>query len=278
MSREDDGGSVIRSSPSRYGLPEVSHLHTPQLNPQKVRFGGLSKDSTMPNQFAQSAQALNIIQPPGILNYGHDIDPTVSPGVRAVQSFMLGTLAAAEAFNERRRSVDETITYGANLAAIDKIADKIATDTVEGLSKARAALASSTQSAEAALEAAIGIRSSPNAAEVRSVLRGLSTSERSKVVRKAFSDGDHEVIGAIVGQSALLHGCDAEQVAGFFEAFKARTASAEYVEVQAHRKAARYLEACRGPILQWLPHLHEGTEAYAKRKQQFDMIASSYGF
>lgn len=232
----------------------------------------------MSTHFAASPTALAPVDLPGALNYHHDIDPAKSTGLKAAKAMMESALADAVAFNERRAMVDETITAAANLAVVGALADKLADKTLKAFGKADADLSEATAVAEQNLALATGLKAPDNAGELRSVLRSMSSADRQRAVIQAFKAHDRDVIGAVVGQNALLHGIDTSLVGELFEIFQREAAPAEFANVAEHRKAQDYLTRARPSLLGWMRRMHQGTGSHATRKAAFDAIMVSYGF
>lgn len=232
----------------------------------------------MTSNYAPSPVALPPVGKPTLLNYHHDINPELSLGMRAAKSMMAAALEEATAFNIRRAMVDETMTEAANLAAVGKLADKIADKTLVAYERASNELANSTAQAETALASAVDIRPSANAEELRAVLRAMPLAKRQQAVIASFKAHDRELIGALVDQNPLLHGVDTKVIAALADTYKQQAAPKEFASLSEHRKAQRHLDRARPSLLGWMADMHKGTRNFAERKKSYDAVIATFGF
>lgn len=268
-----ESGWIVRVR-MRHRLRSLSRSHRPPTTQPTKTSNGFK----MTPNYAPSPVALSPVGMPTLLNYHHDINPDLSAGMRAAKSMMAAALGEATAFNTRRGMVDETMTEAANLAAVGKLADKIAEKVLVAYDKASNELANSTAQAETALASAVDIRPAPNAGEIRSVLRSMTVPKRQQTIISSFKARDRELIGAVVGQNALLHGVDTKLIAVMVENYKQDVAPHEFASLAEHRKAQRHLERARSSLLGWMADMHKGTRNFAQRKASYDALISSFGY
>ncbi|TCU52746.1 hypothetical protein EDF58_1144 [Novosphingobium sp. PhB57] len=215
-----------------------------------------------------------------MLNYYLDIDSHLageSPALGATVAFMKGTKEKAEGFNIRRATVNELITSGANLFEIEKLADKLNDEAGRGYENAHKGLTAAITEKEAAVNARVALTPSAYAAEIRNVFRGMSPGDRTAKLAAAFKDGDKEVLAALVNAPVITHGCDSDQLAAHYEAYKRSAAYAEYRVLDEHKKAMRYLEASFPGIMKWKLDNYKGTGGYSKKLTEQTAVMASYG-
>lgn len=231
--------------------------------------------------FAQSPEGLSKVEVPGYLNYGLDIDDYIAknnPALAAAKIWMDDTRKLAEGFNVRRATVDEEITAAKNLSDISKAADGLSEKVSAGYAKQLADVTAGKAQAQAAVDAKVALAPSANAAEIRSVFRSMSDEARAAAMAAAFKDGDKEVLAALVSAPALTHGCDRDQLAAHYEAYKRNVAFGEYRVLDEYEKANRYLENCREGLLRWRADIYEGTKEHVAKREQTKALLKSYGF
>ncbi|GEM_PF-2740649 len=231
--------------------------------------------------FAQSPEGLSKVEVPGLLNYGIDIDDHIStahPALAGAKTWMADTLKLAEGFNVRRATVDEEITAAKNLSDVAKAADALSEKVSTGYSKQIADVAAGKAQAQAAVDAKVALTPTANAAEIRSVFRSMSAEDRTAAMAAAFKDNDKEVLAALVSAPALTHGCDRDQLAAQYEAYKRNVAFGEYRVLDEYEKAARYLENCRAGLIQWKADIYKGTKEHVAKRAQMEAVMKSYGF
>jgi hypothetical protein len=214
--------------------------------------------------FASSPVSLGPVDPPGMGNYHHDINPDISPGTKSDKQFMENTMLRAGDYNKRRGMIDDRITRGTNEYEITKLADKLCDDFSVGYERTKATLATYTAEAEAKVNAKTALSPTANASEIRSVLRAMPAAERSSAAVAAFKAGDKETIAAIVSAPAIIHGLDQQQVDALHEAFKRTEADAEYRVLDEHRKATKHLENFFPGLDKWQARAYHGTKDHAK--------------
>lgn len=231
----------------------------------------------MATKFAPQAEVLDAVEAPTFLNHHAGIDDTLSAGAASMKRCMEQTLKHAEGINARRVMADRRITFAANLEQVEREVGKFSTEATERFRHARAALASSTAEAEARLTKAVGVAPTGNAAEIRSALRAMSAEDRAEAMREAFASGDKEVLGAIVGVTKVMHGCDPETVNALFDKFKRDTAPMEFAAVTEHRRYTEWADKSELFVLQFGTRALKGTEAYAAKRKSNAAVLKTYG-
>lgn len=224
------------------------------------------------------AQPLKPIAAPSMFNYHLGIQPELSSGMAEVKAFMQSGLNDCNGVSSRRTKLDSHKTYAHNLSEIADHAAKVVKRNNDGLANARKALAASTIETEKALKAKVGLQAGPTASEIRGVFRAMKTAERHAKLTEAFRRQDREIIGAIVGQNELLHGCNPELVAALYDEFSKAVAPAEYASLQEHHKVSGYLDNVGIELLSWNASIFEGTDKYADERQKAEAVLGSYGF
>lgn len=225
----------------------------------------------------REAQALPPIQRPNYLNYGNAIDATLSSGMASAQTTMRAVLDKADAIIARRALVDPRMTEGANLYAIERLADEFGDWATRRFDAAMKALKGSTADAATRLKAAVGVSPTANTRALQDRLASMTAKQRVEILGEAFASGDKELIGAVVDQHTLLHRCDAAMVAELFDRFQQKVAPNEYASLAAHQQAIEYLEKGHQFTMRFTARAYSGTEVAAAKRREIATILSSYG-
>lgn len=226
---------------------------------------------------AEPAQPLKPIGSPSMFNYHLGIDATVSSGMATVKAFMQSGLNNCNGVSSRRTVLNRRKTYDQNLSEIADHASKAVQSNSDGLANARSELAASTVNAEKALVAKVGLKEGSKASEIRSVFRAMKPAERQAKLSEASQKQDREILGAIVGQNELLHGCDPKLVSALHDDFSKTVAPAEYAALQEHHKVNGYLDNLSIELLSWNAKAFEGTQKYANERRTAEALLASYG-
>jgi hypothetical protein len=226
--------------------------------------------------YAEPASPLPPVQPCPALNYYHDLNLDVAPGLKPMADFMADTLAAQKALSDERQKVDTRMTRDANLDRIEQSADKLNDLTGKRYVKVDAAIRYEAAQAEEELASKTHIKPSAEAGEIRGVIRGMNDADRSALVRKAFADNDTTLIAAIVGMHKVVTGIDPELLADEHDRWKARTAPAQYAAVKEYHKALGYHDATAKGLLRWYPKSKAGLPGFEKAESASATILRSY--
>jgi hypothetical protein len=226
---------------------------------------------------AIEAQPLEAVDLPGALNYGHDIDPKLSTGAAAANRYMLNTLEQAKGINALRKSADPTVTRPAFLMNIEKSVKAFGEKAIAGLEQTRRAVATSLKDAETKLRSTVGISPTANGREIRDRLQAMSPDQRQTALAAAYRANDKEVIGAVHGVPALMHGCDPALMNALHDEYQRTVAPAEYASVKAHQKYAGYLENVGKDLMAFEVRALRGTGGYEKQREETASILKSYG-
>nr|WP_314465282.1 hypothetical protein [uncultured Novosphingobium sp.] len=241
----------------------------------------LKESFIMATKFAESAEALGAINSPYHLNHLIGIDDHIAsthPVLANLKTWGEDTRKLAEGINVRRATANEEVTKAKNLSDVAKVADAACEKVSLGYSKQIADVAAGKSQAEAAVNAKIALTASPHAAEIRSVFLSMSPEDRSAAMATAFKDNDREVLAALVNAPAITHGCDRDQLAAHYEAYKRNVAFAEYRVLDEYNKAASILDKCQPDLLRWKADIYQGTKEHVAKQAQTAAIMKSYGF
>lgn len=231
-------------------------------------------------EFAPTAAALPPVEVPAMTNYFLDVDDDIaaaSPALKGTKAWGLEVKKNAEGFNIRRGTVNELITAGANLFEVEQLADKLA-DYAGKYEQHHSSLSAAIKDREAAIEAKVALTPSAHAAEIRGVFLAMSPEDRTAAMATAFKDNDKEVLAALVNAPAITHGCNRDQLAAHYDAYKRDAAFGEYRVLDEHKKALRYLEAARPGIMKWSADIYSGTKVAAEKRATVQAVMKSYGF
>lgn len=130
------------------------------------------------------------------------------PAVQAMEALHKAAtdlIAAREAIK-----TDVTLTEAAQLLAVDDLHSKLSKQALSKVTPAvknlEAAILTAEQSLRASIkESAVG----PFSAEIRSMVRGMSLSERQSFMSRCVTQNDSVALGAILGAPSYLSGLDA---------------------------------------------------------------------
>ncbi|WP_334183208.1 hypothetical protein [Novosphingobium sp.] len=232
-------------------------------------------------KFAESAEGLPAVDHPYHLNYLIGIDDhiaTTNPALAAAKTWGQDMRKVAEGVNVRRATVDEEITAAKNYSDIAKIADAASEKVSLTYTKQVADIAAGKAQAQAAVDAKVALTPSPHAAEIRGVFLSMSPEDRAAAMAAAFKDNDKEVLAALVNAPSLTHGCDRDQLAAHYEAYKRNVAFGEYRVLEEYEKAASILDKCQPDLLRWKSDIYQGTKEHVAKQAQMAAIMKSYGF
>lgn len=233
--------------------------------------------ATSTKQFVKAATALSAIQPAGLLNYHVAADLNKAPKAGAYVDYCKETIEAQKAFSERRTQIDLAQTEVWNRREVERLADELNNNSTKKHAAIAEGLKRETASAAERLATATHVKPSDEAGEIRTVIRGMDDAELAALVRKAFSDDDRVLIGAIVGIHHLVTGIDPELLASERDRWQQRVATAEYDSLAEYRKIQGYHDNAGKQLISWHAKSKAGTEGYAKARSNAESILRSYG-
>ncbi|MEG8039203.1 hypothetical protein QP166_07520 [Sphingomonas sp. LR60] len=213
------------------------------------------------------------------LNHGaFGIDDNVSAGATAFKAHSVGTMKAAEAVDYLRKNPDPTVTRAAHLANIERRTERVVAEFERSYKVARQELEASLADATRKLAGKLSVRETAYASEVRRVLLAMPAEERLATVRKAFNDGDMNVIGAIYGGDApaILTGVDRSVSDPLYNQFKLKTAPAEMAAIKQHQRYLSFADMQHKAMLNWEVKATAGTGGHAAAAAKRKSLLASY--
>ena len=233
--------------------------------------------------FAKQAEGFGPVREPQFLNHHNGIGvdgDQIGPGGSAAKQWMSVTLANFRKLNERRQYVDPRVTYMVNCDRIGDQIEAFRTQTGEGFAAARRTMASEIAAREKALDDAVAIKPTANAAEIRSVLLQMKPAEREKALRAAAdpANPDREVLGAIVGFNKLITGLDPATVGVVVDELKRNVAPMLYRDLEKSKTYSKWLVDSEHHVMSATARAYTGLPQEDAKRAEAMSILASYDF